>query len=370
MTRFAVQFPEMLGRVPDGDFNGMRQEFIRQLKPVLYMPSFKRIFTRGRGLKEVLRQSPVINPDDYDFAFSVGELNRKADVLVHLGQCWPLDFEKLTPPRGFRGLKVWNLLDYVSDSTRVNQLLEDNGVDYVLGYTDHGRYCAFFQKYYPRYVKRCIPCPFGAGKRFMVDAPWEERKRKVIALGSVNLVNEPNVAASIEDYTNFYAHERFTHQWRRLLVEHEAELADVMDSKLPHFPEMKNPHYDAVKMMTSYCLFANDEGLMAFPPARTYEGPAAGAAMISSDHPSYGDLGFRDGVNCVMHRKHDVADFRAKALHYLQRPDDLRRVAAAGQMLVRGHYTHEAVAIRLGAQLDTLYKTGKMPETRFPYELI
>ncbi len=212
--------------------------------------------------------------------------------------------------------------------------------------------------------------PFGTSQRFMVDAPWGGRKQKVIALGAVNLVNEPDVKESLREYAAFYANVKFTHQWRRMLVEHEAELAGVMDSQLPHFPEMKNPRYDAVKMMTSYALFANDEGLMAFPPARTYEGPAAGAAMISSDHGSYGDLGFRDGVNCVMHRKHDIADFRAKAEYWLQRPEDLRRVAEAGRKLIRTHYTHPAVAQRLKAQLETIAQTGKKPDTRLPENLI
>jgi spore maturation protein CgeB len=155
-----------------------------------------------------------------------------------------------------------------------------------------------------------------------------------------------------------------------MLVEHEAELAGVMDSQLPHFPEMKNPKYNAVQMLTGYALFANDEGLMAFPPARTYEGPAAGAAMISSDHGSYLDLGFRDGVNCVMHRKHDIGDFHARAEYYLARPEELRRVAAAGQKLIRTHYSHAAVARRVGAQLEVLFRTGKRPDTRLPEDLI
>jgi glycosyltransferase involved in cell wall biosynthesis len=372
MIRFAIQWPEdlMMHRPPEGDYNGARQEFVRQFKPVLFMPRFKWRFTRARNHLKLLAQQWFIHPEEFDYAFSVGELNRKADVLIHFGQSPPQEFPKLEPPRGFRGLKVWHVFEYVFNAGTVNRMLEEGGVDYVLGYTDHGKYCAFFQKHYPRYVEKVLPYPFGTSQRFMVDAPWGGRKQKVIALGAVNLVNEPDVKESLREYAAFYANVKFTHQWRRMLVEHEAELAGVMDSQLPHFPEMKNPRYDAVKMMTSYALFANDEGLMAFPPARTYEGPAAGAAMISSDHGSYGDLGFRDGVNCVMHRKHDIADFRAKAEYWLQRPEDLRRVAEAGRKLIRTHYTHPAVAQRLKAQLETIAQTGKKPDTRLPENLI
>lgn len=364
MIRLAVQFPEMLWKLPDNDYNGVRQEFIRQAKPVLYLPNLKWRITRGIGMRKLLRQSPLINPDEHEFAFSVGELNRKADVLVHLGQCPPLNFETLSPPRGFRGLKVWHVFEYVFDATRFNRMLEAGGVDYVLGYADHGRHCAFFQHTYPRFTERVIQFPFGAGKRFFVDAPWAERRRKVIAVGSVNLIDEPNVPGSLADYVKFHEGRQFTHEWRRMLAENETALGEVMDSQLPHFPATKNPNYDAVKVLTSYALFTNDEGLMGFPPARTYEGPAAGATMICSDHPVYGDLGFRDGINCVMHHKHDLADFMRQAEHYLKRPDELCRIATAGQKFVRTHYSHEAVARRLARQLDELYSTGRKPDTR------
>jgi len=372
MIRFAVQWPEdlMMHRTPDADFNGARQEFVRQFKPVIYMPRFKWRFTRARNHLKLLAQKWFVNPEEFDFAFSVGELNRKADVLIHFGQHPPFDWEKLEPPCGFRGVKVWHVFEYVFEAGRMNRLLEEGGVDYVLGYADHGRHCPFFQKHYPKFAERVIPYPFGTSKRFLVEAPWAARAMKVVALGAVNPVNEELAKDALREYATFYANVKFTHQWRRMLVENEAALADIVDSHLPHFPETKNPRYDALKMMTGYAMFANDEGLMAFPPARTYEGPAAGSAMISSDHACYTDLGFRDGANCVMHRKLDVRDFREKAEYWIKRPEALRRVAEAGQKLMRTQYTHEAVSRRLAEHLEALVKTGKKPDTNLPENLI
>ena len=91
-------------------------------------------------------------------------------------------------------------------------------------------------------------------------------------------------------------------------------------------------------------MFANDQGLMGFPPARTYEATASGAVMVSSSHASFTDLGFVDGRNCVMHRAYDVGDFRDKVSWYIRNPDRLAAIAVAGKEFVRGRYSHAQVA--------------------------
>ncbi|MFP5042374.1 glycosyltransferase [Parasediminibacterium sp. JCM 36343] len=363
---FAVQFPEMLNSNPDTDFNGNRAAFIKAQKPVIFWPNFKYRFTKGIGFSKQLKRSPFFNPDEYEFAFSVRELNRKADVLVHFNQ-YPLDLERLLPPKGFNGLKVWHIYEFVFQPSVVNKMLVENGVDYLLGYADHGKYSPFFQSAYPAYTQKVIPFPFGTSNRFLVDSKWEGRENKVIALGAVNLVNEEGgtIDDSLKSYSDFYKDRKFTHEWRRMLVENESQLSDIMDSQLPHFPETKNSKYDALQMMLGYTMFANDEGLLAFPPARTFEGASAGAVMVSSNHPCYTDLGFKHGVNCIMHCKHDIGDFREKVIYFQQQPQLLKKIAEEGQKLIRTHYTQEIVAKKLAEQLKSLYSTGKKPETKF-----
>lgn len=72
-------------------------------------------------------------------------------------------------------------------------------------------------------------------------------------------------------------------------------------------------------------MFANDEGLMVFPPARTYEGMASGSAMVCSEHPVYKDLGFVDGVNCIAHIKNNLPHFRNKVEFYIKNPENSNR---------------------------------------------
>lgn len=105
-------------------------------------------------------------------------------------------------------------------------------------------------------------------------------------------------------------------------------------------------------------MFANDEGLMAFPPARTYEATAAGAVMVSGGHDCFHDLGFKDGDSCIMHRSGDVADFRDKVAHYIRNPAQLAAIAKAGRDMVRARYSHEQVARDLHAAICQRYGRG------------
>ena len=45
--------------------------------------------------------------------------------------------------------------------------------------------------------------------------------------------------------------ERWTHRWRRTLLEHADELSDVLDARFPVFPETKDFSYDAVEVLNA-----------------------------------------------------------------------------------------------------------------------
>ena len=377
MMRIAVHNPFRCFGDQTRNHNGYNYEFVRQFKPILYFPDWKLRFVTDRGLRNFLRSlktavrgrfgwdrthglrpqliDSALNPDEFDFAFSLEELNRKADVLICFNG-YPYR-EENQPVKAFRGMKIYHAYEYVFRATEANQALVNGGVDYVMGYTDHGKYCPFFQNFYPTYRDRVIPVPFGFGQRFQVKVDFDQRVPKPIALGAVNPVNDPTVAdpTELQDYVQFYEGTTWTHQWRRLLVEHETELSNIMDTRLPHYPRTKDFSYDAVGLLNQYAMFVNDEGLMAFPPARTYEGTAAGSVMISSDHPSYTDLGFVDGQNCIMHQKHDIADFRDKVTFYQQNPDKLAAIAANSVMMVRNRYSHAQVARSLYTDIENRY---------------
>jgi hypothetical protein len=357
--RVAVQSPNFLFADPAQSFTGYDIAFARQHAAVIYLPGWKWRLTRGRGYQALLERHGI-GKDRYEFAFSAGELRRKADALVCFNYLPHAAGNQ--PPRRFSGLKVWHTMDFVFNAPAANRALEKGGVSAVMGYCDHSRHSAYFRVAYPRFTGRVIPVPFGFASRFAVDIEATSRVPKVIALGSVNPVVEPGLPriANVDGYARFYSDQQWTHRWRRCLVENLHEFSDLVDSQLPVWPETKNPKYDAVAMMSRYAMFLNDEGLMAFPPARTYEGPAAGALLVGNQHPCYADFGFRDGVNCILHQPQSLEDFRRRVQELLSEPAQLRNLAIAGTEFVRSRYSHPAIAAELHRRLHHLWQ-GQEP---------
>jgi hypothetical protein len=355
--RIAVHNPRFFTD-PVGNYNGYNLAFVRQYKPLIFLSGL----TRGR-LFRIRRQMQAcgLNPDDYTFLLTESALRRHSDVLINFNG---LPYVRGNGPvRRFPGLKIWHAFEYVFNANESYALLKAGGVDAVMGYADHGRYCPFFQAHYPEYVGRVIPVPFGFGERFVNTTPFSDRLAKVVALGAVNPVKDPlaHRFGDLSAYEAFYHNQIWTHAWRHLLREHKESLPDLMDCFLPTPPATKSFNYDAVAMLNRYQLFANDEGLMNFPPARTYEGVAAGAVLVCSDHPVYSDLGFVDGVNCLRHPRHDIYGFRARVTAALADPAQLGRIAATGTAMVRSRFSHAAVAEKLHADIAALYHGRAQP---------
>jgi hypothetical protein len=344
--RLAVLRPFYIRIDQTRNYDGYNAEFIRQQRPLIYLPGWKPRLTRARRWRNEMRQHGF-PPDDYEFVHSLAELNRRADVLVcfNSAPCCPEN----RPPAGFKGLKIWHVMDFNYRAAECYRALRDGGVHYVMAYTRLDRYCDFFRRYYPGYIDKVIPVPFGFGKRFENGTPFEQRTMKAVVMGAVNPTdqNPPGQPPTMPEYAAFYREFPFSQMWRHTLRQHESELEPVLESFLPKIPEISRPGDDPVVLLNRYAMYANDESICGFPPARTYEGAACGAAMVSSDHECFRDIGFEDGVNCIMHRPLDVADFREKVAHYLERPAELKEIARRGCEMVRSRYTHEQVARQL-----------------------
>jgi Glycosyl transferases group 1 len=349
--RLAVHNPRFFTD-PASNYNGYNLAFVRLFRPLIFLNGL----TRGRLLRiQGQMRACGLDPTTFEFILTERALNRRADVLINFNG-FPC-VRGNAPVRGFRGLKIYHAFEYVFNASMSHRLFRDGGADVLMGYANHGRHCPFFQQHYPTYVDRVIPVPFGFGARFASTTPFARRLPRVVALGAVNPVDDPLAGqfGDLSEYVAFYRHATWTHQWRHLLRTHHTALDSVMDCLLPVPPATKSFQYDAVETLNRYQLFANDEGLMNFPPARTYEGMAAGAVLVCSDHPVYDDLGLVDGVHCLRHPRHDIDGFRDRVAAALADPQALARIAATGTAMVRERYSHEAVARQLYTDIATLY---------------
>lgn len=284
--------------------------------------------------------------------FDAEALNKQADVLVCFnGEPYLFGNE---PEAGFYGLKLYHAMDYVFRASESCRLYRTAGVDYLFGYCRHDIHSPFFQEYYGPYQGKVIDVPFGYGQRFLdADKPFEERQNKAVALGSVNPVDDPLCPPGIlDEYKSYYGDEQFTHKLRRTIVLNRKAWQEEIDSTwLPDFPDTKNVSYDPVTVMNEYTMFINDAGIMNFPPARTYEGIAAGCVMVGEELPVYAELGFRDGYNAILFEPGKYEQMIEKIRYYQVHIDELRVIHENAKKLLP-RYTHEQIA-------DRLYETIK-----------
>ena len=319
----------------------------------------KYLFFEERSLKKQLEiyhhvisgnllPKDVINKN-VQMLFSRKELMAKCDVILNFNtHTGAHDF---TPSiKKFTGLKVWHLGDYFWNErgSAINKRLEEYGIDYVMGYSSHDKHCPYFQKTFPKYVGKVIPVPFGYQDRFVKKESFTSRKNKCIGLGSVNPLRP--LEYPIENYietANFYPDEAWFHKFRRMLVKDQSRLVKHFDSKFPIFPKIKDFEYDLVSKFNEYRMFVSDESIFNFPPAKYFEGPACGTALVCANMDCNKEYGFKDGVNCIMYERYDVDNFVSKIKYYQKHDDDLERIQKSGYNHVTSNFSHKKIAKKI-----------------------
>jgi hypothetical protein len=347
--RIAVQAPAFVFAEQTRNFNGYNFQFLKAYKPLIYL---SRPWHYFRYRKAFVQQG--LDPGEYHFILQERSLRAQADVLVCFNGM--AHVAENMPPRGFDGLKIWHVMDYSFFAARHNAALAAGRVDYVMAYGALDRHCGFFQEFYPGYIGRVMEVPFGYAPRFQCRTPAAGRKRKCIALGAINpITTDVPADDKLRDwYAHFAGHSAWSHTLRRFVVENEAALAPVVESMLPHFPARDNPDYDAPTVLNEYAMFLNDESIANFPPARTYEGVAAGSIMVARDCPIFTDAGFVDRENCILLPEISVPALRDILGRVLADHHLLDSLQQNGLQFIR-RYSHENVAATLFQRLKDVY---------------
>lgn len=252
------------------------------------------------------------------------------------------------PPKEFKGVKVVHLMDHVFRVKETLSVLKENNVTHLMCYNRHDLYDPFFKHFYSDYIGKVIPVPFGYNDlRFKNNTPFEQRKNKVVSLGSVNPVSDPLCLSDIQEYADFNKGEKFTHKWRRMLVENIGDLKDIMDSRLPVFPETKDFGYDIAQEYNGYKMFTTCASIMNYPSVKTFEGMACGSVFVCEDLPCYRDIGFIHGQNCVMHEKGNIEDFKWEVTQMENNPQWLELISKNGQKFVEKNFNPKKIAENL-----------------------
>ncbi|MES2059971.1 MAG: glycosyltransferase [Patescibacteria group bacterium] len=321
--------------------------FFKELKSNLYLLNNirKQYGWKDLGLNKV------------KFIFSSRSLNKKCDVLLNFNGTPKEDFTAAV--KDFPGIKAFHLMDYFwrEPGSEKYKRLKEYGVDYLMGYASHDKYCTYFEEYFPDYIGKVIAVPFGFAERFKSTVPFEDRKNKCVAVGSVNPFRPPDAAPiNYIETADFFQGEEWLHKFRRQIVENMPTLGNEIDSMLPVFPKYKDHKYDIVAKLNEYKMFVSDETMFYFPTAKTFEGPACGTVMVCSDHPCFAEYGFIDGINCITHKQMDIADMKAKITEYQNNPEKLAQIQQNATKFVLENYSHQAIAKRLYEEVKKLKK--------------
>lgn len=356
-------------RLPDLQFHSYVYELLRlKLIQVLYFSEPTGITFIKRLVKLARHQSARnnyrgINWAEFEFVFTVNELNKKADVLLNLNlMCFTdTSSEFQSSLSKFQGLKIFHVGDYFwyRPASETNKLLRSIGVDHLFGYSMHDRYCSYFQKYFPDYHEKVWGIPFGFTPRFVSEKSFVKRFSKAVALGSVNPLrplHEPvyNYAESAD----FFPDECWFHKFRRQLVLNKDGLSDVMDSMLPEFPLIKDFKYDLVAKFNEYQMFVTCESIMWFPSAKVFEGMACETAVICADHECNKEYGLEDGKNCIMFEPNNLDDFKEKVQFYQADPNVLAQIAGEGYRFVKQNYSKDGVALKILETSELIFQSS------------
>lgn len=287
--------------------------------------------------------------NEIKFVYNISELNSQCDVLLnfnsHLGKS---QFTKNL--NKFNGVKVYHVNDYFWNrpGSDLNKLMINSGVDFLMGYAQHDKFCSYFQKTFPTYINKTISVPFGFSERFLTLKRFSDRKNKCVALGSVNPLRPNDV-----DETNYiesaghFNDEIWFHKFRRQIVEQRNSIEFQIDSLLPIYPVYKDFKYDLVQKFNEYKMFVSCESIFNFPPAKYFEGPASGTVLFCSDHECNKVLGFESEINCVMYEKNSLDDLIEKIKYFMEKPSELETIQRAGTKFVIENYSHKQIAKKL-----------------------
>lgn len=340
--RIAVQNPIFIFDDQSRNFNGYNYKFVEKYCDYIFLYARPwHYFKYKKKLKELGWKKKIV--------LTIIRLNKVADALLCFNGRPYLKPNEMT--NKVKVKKIFHVMDFSERIDEISEQMDKGQVDLLLGYCRHDYHSSFFRKFFSKYCGRVIPVSFGYSERFKFIVPFEERKNKCIALGSVNPINDPLINQDgLKDFIAYYSEHEYSHEIRKAVVDHVNEWSNEIDSMLPVYPNTKNPNYNAVDVLNEYSMFLNDASIDKFPPARTYEGIACGCVMVGENLQVFKELGFEDGVNCVLFEQGDYHNMLIKIRYYMDNPQLLKKIQLNSLELAK-KFSHESVADTLNIDI-------------------
>ncbi len=326
---------------------------IKESKPNFYLSNkahlvYLPVFLKKTGLKW----------SDFNILYSEKSVRANSDILFYpWGYPTPKNLSTIQSIlKGFNGMKVVHMQDFWFQAEDAVTFLDESGVEYLAGYSKHDEDSDFFCHYFPNYIGRVIPLPFGYSPELWHQTmDFKDRIPKIVGVGAIEtkeFIDESGYGEDIKEYMEYFADD-FTsmHPIRYELDNNQSEYHEIAENNF----NVKGEPYTFIEDMNAYLnrykLFINDQSLVHFPPAKTFEGCAAGAVMVAEDHRCFTDLGFRDGENCILFPKRDYKALKEKVSEFLKLSDQEQLDIQKNSLSFISGYRHDKIAVRFLNQL-------------------
>lgn len=334
--KIVVNEPVFLFQNYNKNFNGYNISFLKHYATGIYTNSYKKLMA-------YITVMPYfgINPFKYDYYLSNSELSA-IDILINFNGK-PHHLLNKHPKCSSSIFKVSHVMDYADGASKANDALLEDEVDFLLGYTNHFDHCSFFRTFYPSFENKIISVPFGSSERFYnKNYDIKIRDPRILAIGAINIIKD-----DMRNIRELFPHSAVSHPLREH-IRKNSDSYDFIHSMLPSDDKEKNTKVNMVKELQKHTFFINDLSIFNFPPARTFEGIAAGSILLGVNNKIYDELGFVDNVNCLL-----IDEVSSKSMGTLQERInniDLVGVKQESQLLSQ-EYTHDKVAEKLYQRL-------------------
>ncbi len=298
----------------------------------------------------------------WNYVFSEKDL-RSYDVWLNFNGKVVAGTPRDPMPWGFSGLKLLHLMDYSYNPREDEERIRKLGVDYVFGYARHDLHCSFFKKMHPSLDGRVVPVPFGYLPRFRETVPFEMKKNLCSVMGAVVAMRPPSPhEPELIDYFTHFQGRVCAHEMRWRIRNETDNLKEEMASFLPTPHENVTWSYDSALELNRHRFFLNDDSIMHYPPARTYEGVACGSIMLAAREPVYDDFAFQDGTNCLMYEPGNLENMRQVLHDAINDPARCLEIHDRAKVF-SDRFSQRNVGTALHRQIELLWN-GKAEEAR------
>lgn len=237
----------------------------------------------------------------------------------------------------------------------------------------------FVKKFFDLGDTKMLTCPFAFEDRFEVRRKFDDRKNKLLAIGTLSTV----AYTPGYDLYEKWAGTPWVQMMRKEIFDHADEYPDFIDSCISYIYEDKKPildtdnwivktqkkfynkrvgwqqkkytSFDMVDKFNEYRMFVCPEEQVGMPGIGFVEGMACGGAYIGLNHSMYKCLGLVPGVHYITYDG-TLPGLIETVKYYQSHGEECAQIAKAGSEYVRVHFNQKAVAEQFIKDLSELVK--------------